>query len=388
MIFIPQELVDSIISKLDDIKSLKACCLAGPMFRDPCQQILLRSITLTCWPKNWAESPNFGAACILFEESPHVAAYIKHLKIILQVPPARFDSLCNLQQVLEKLVNVRWCMVTGHYRRLRWSALTPGLSAAFLHFFSQQSLRELHLQLISGIPSAAFRRPAPFISFQDVSIDAEDASQNAGTIENLVLNTESRDVYAFLACPQHQSHIAGLRRLSIDPNHDETMVLIVAAANTLQHIHFSCNDSEVRSTIPLPVLPALQFIEVLIGFSAQRITGVLDTITSILTSGASFALAEIVLTFRSSRGDSQLPRAPDTESMAALDAALTVHPAAPLIRWRVNFALKNGAEHFATFSDSVRRQMLHAETSGQLVIEEYRGCTQNEFGDEWPFRRA
>ncbi|KAJ7113057.1 hypothetical protein C8R44DRAFT_856086 [Mycena epipterygia] len=284
-------------------------------------------------------------------------------------------------------------MVTGHYLRLKWSALTPGLSAAFLHFFSQQSLRELHLQLIVDIPSVAFLRPAPFISFHDVSIDAGDASQHPhpGTMQNLVLHTGSRNVVAFLACPQHQSHITGLRRLSIDPKHGKTKVLILAAANTLQHIHFNCNGSELPSTIPLPALPALpalQFIEVLIGFPTQRITRVLDTITSILTSGASLALAEIVLTFRSSYDKSQFPHAPDTDSMASLDAALAVHPATPLLRWRVNFALKNGAEHFATFSDGVRREMPHAETSGKLVVEKYRGCTQNKFSDEWPFRRT
>ncbi|KAJ7113066.1 hypothetical protein C8R44DRAFT_741404 [Mycena epipterygia] len=383
MPFIPQELVDSIISKLGDIKSLKACCLAGPMFRDPSQRILLHSITLTCWPKNWSEYPNFGAACTLLEESPHVAAYIKHLKIILQVPPARFDSLCSLQQVLGKLVNVHWCMVTGHYLRLRWSALTPGLSAAFLRFFSQQSLRELHLQLIVGIPSAVFLRPAPSISFQDVSIDAGDTSHHAGAMQNLVLHAGSRNVVAFLACPQHRSHIAGLRRLSIDPNHDETMVLIVAAANTLQHIHFNCSNSRLGSTIPLPALPALQFIEVLTRFPAQRNTGVLDTITSILTSGTSLALSEIVLTICPLLEDSQFPRSPDTDSIAAFDIALAVHPAAPLIRWRVNF--KNSAEHFAAFSDRMRREMPHAETSGKLMVEEY---PKKELSGEWPFRRT
>ena len=94
--------------------------------------------------------------------------HITRLQIWLRDPPADFDSL---QQILAKLVNVRWCTIDGRYITFLWKDLTPALATAFIDFLSRQPLRGLHLNLIERIPPIAFLHAAPSLSFFQVYIN-------------------------------------------------------------------------------------------------------------------------------------------------------------------------------------------------------------------------
>ncbi|KAJ7720401.1 hypothetical protein B0H16DRAFT_1604592 [Mycena metata] len=369
---IPQELVNAIVSHLP-LASLKTCSLVDPTLRGPCQRILLRSITLKCWLSNWPEPPNLDEALGLLEDSPHVASYITHLTIKLQLPICA--HLSALQLILRKLDNITWCMVDGYYRRLEWtSLLTFGLSAVLAEFLGRESLRTLHLRRVRGFPAAIFRCTAPRLSLEDVEI-AESVQErvvpSGRTIVDLALGRGTDDLYPLLASPQFHSQTASLRRLSISP-HDKSVALISSVAASLQELQFHHKGTEPRSILALPPLPALKSIEFLIGFPGRRTTPVLDTITSILTSGTSPNLENITLSF-SWYGLTHSP-SPDANSLAALDAALSSHPNAPAIHWRMNFRLMdfNSAQQLSELAERVRTEMCNAKKMERLVVEEYQ----------------
>ncbi|KAJ7020047.1 hypothetical protein C8F04DRAFT_1145545 [Mycena alexandri] len=370
---IPQELINAIVSHLP-MASLKTCSLVDPTLRGPCQRILLRSISLKCWLSSWPEPPNLDAALGLLEESPHVAPYITHLTIRLQLPICA--HLSALQLILRKLDNVTWCMVDGYYRRLEWSSLlTFGLSAALAEFLGRESLRTLHLRRIRGFPAAIFRRTAPRLSLEDVEIaeSVQDPIVPPGrAIDDLALGRGTDDLYPLLASSQFHSQTASLRRLSISPHNDKCVALILSVAASLQELQFQDKGLESRSTLMLPPLPALKSIEFLIGFPGRRTHPVLDTINSILTSGTSPNLENITLSF-SWYGLTHSP-SPDAKSLAALDSALASHPNAPAIHWRMNFRLMDfeSAKQLSELAERVRREMWNAKKMERLVVEEYQ----------------
>ncbi|KAJ7468241.1 hypothetical protein B0H11DRAFT_45646 [Mycena galericulata] len=399
----PQELIDSIICEVDDVKSLKACALTAHSFRNPSQRQLLHSLTLQLRDASIGShtpSPNYAEFCTLLEESPHVAVYIKRLTIRLYYHTSR-GQWKKLQTVLGKLGNVRWCKFGGHYNRIVWNELTSEMCAAFTDFFARQPLRELHMYRISGIPPAVFlgsleKRGAdmlsgPYPGSSPEKVSGEDVSTSLPlylpSMRDLILDIATEDIYTLLVLPEFISHVAALRRVSIDPQYGHTKILIQAAADTLEHIHFSCMHYEaiMEASIVLPHLPALRFLEAYIGFPTHHVTFLLDTISSILTSNTSPRLAEIVLTFRFVNWEFQLPSVPDPQAMAKLDTVLVEHPAEPIIRWRMNFTLDYAAAHLAAFTDIVRDGMPKTRDLGKLSIEEYRDA--DEYTDQWPLRR-
>ncbi|KAJ7870671.1 hypothetical protein B0H13DRAFT_2350296 [Mycena leptocephala] len=100
---LPQELVHKIVCQLD-VRSLKACSLAGSPFRHTSQRILLRSITLD----GSTRPSNCIAAHALLTESPRVAAYITRLTIFLPSKDTiaeEVEEVESLVQILSRLTN-------------------------------------------------------------------------------------------------------------------------------------------------------------------------------------------------------------------------------------------------------------------------------------------
>ncbi|KAJ7458165.1 hypothetical protein FB451DRAFT_1564021 [Mycena latifolia] len=149
---VPHDVVDAIIDELDDIEALKTCSLAGTLFRDTSQRILLRSMTLT---NSANPSKNYRAACTLLKVSPHIAIYARRLQI--QIPSVHDSAdTSSLQDVLSKLANVQQCIVDSSDGLLTWNKLTPAVRSSFFSFLSRQRLRELRVQFIKALPVAAF----------------------------------------------------------------------------------------------------------------------------------------------------------------------------------------------------------------------------------------
>ncbi|KAJ6493219.1 hypothetical protein C8R45DRAFT_1136244, partial [Mycena sanguinolenta] len=115
---LPQELVDAILSEVDDLASLKARSLVESRFRVPSQRILLDRITLSGLSKvDQSHLENYGAVRTLLEESPQIATYITTLKLRLHLPSVDMQAVDtdSLQRVLRHLVNVRQFTLHGSY---------------------------------------------------------------------------------------------------------------------------------------------------------------------------------------------------------------------------------------------------------------------------------
>ncbi|KAJ6457248.1 hypothetical protein C8R45DRAFT_1110519 [Mycena sanguinolenta] len=141
---LPQELVQAIVREIDDIPSLKACALAGSIFRDASQRMLLWSLTLA--------PGNVDKAQTLLAESPHVATHITRL--IIRSPKAgvidtELETVQqNIQAVLDQLTNVRQCIINGIHGSDTTFILT------LFEFLVRQPLHELNVLGWGDVPSA------------------------------------------------------------------------------------------------------------------------------------------------------------------------------------------------------------------------------------------
>ncbi|KAJ6479493.1 hypothetical protein C8R47DRAFT_1219043 [Mycena vitilis] len=382
--FIPQELVNSIIHELHDIPSLKACALAGQMFRDPSQRVLLQSLTLTSWT---AVTGSFRAAYTLLMEAPHLRAYIKCLKIRLRLP---LTNLSDMQRVLDLLGTVHRLTIDGDLLSSRWSDIrTPHLSQIFVDFLERQPLQYLYLHRIARLPCSVFARAAPFISFEHVSLnDFEVPSLDVRVpiVEDLILQNGTQNIHSFFAHPHLQPQLGILRRLSINPRYDGASALLIACGNTIEHLHWNYDGPELLTNIPLPPLPVLRSLEIFIAFPAQRISYLLDTTTAILASGTSPMLNEVVFAFASARADYQLPPPPLEHALNALSTALAKHPASPSICWRTSFTLPAPGDHFAQLATHLKRYMPHVQAAGKMLVEKYQPA--ESIGNDWASRHA
>ncbi|KAJ7768944.1 hypothetical protein B0H16DRAFT_1518698 [Mycena metata] len=368
---IPQELIDNIITMVRDFRSLKACSLVGRIFRYSSQRILLQSMTLSASPLG-PRVRNFSAARTVLEDSPHIAQCVLHLNLFL-CHPGDFE---DLPEILRRLVNVVSFSIQGS-RPFEWSHLTPGISAALFSFLSGPSVQRLHMERIIGLPGAFVVHSAGSLSFNDVQI-ANDIEEppllDSPTFHSLMLRGRCGSIYNYLSRPALGVHLSGLRRLSINPQHPhtETINLITAVAASLEHLHFTCSGLRLEADfLALPALPTLRTVSGYNPYTSQWISGLAETITSILTSGTSPLLEEILLAFPNS-----LPELPIAPALA-LDAAICTHPASPSIRWRV---MVPGAIPLA-FAEGLGRCFPDAQARGRVLLEKY--VEESQYG--WPF---
>ncbi|KAJ7463647.1 hypothetical protein FB451DRAFT_458062 [Mycena latifolia] len=372
---IPQELIDAIVSEVDDKDCLKACSVVSSSFRGASQRILLSSLTLN--------GHLDSTVCTLLAESPHIVAYIKYLKI--KLPPSHHHNpseIQSLQLVLAKLTAVQECIVTGVYPDARWADLNPKLSSALLDFITRQSLRSLRLSIIKDIPRTVFHHlivSVPMLSFFQTYIEeAVDGSLADGpppssSIESLLLDPQSTSVSTLLTRPQFAAHTANLCRLSIVLG--DGMSMIWATARTLQHIRLDCtrlNAAHLRFRRQFPALPALRSLEIVLHFSQQMAPCFIDIISRILASDAHSKPAtinEIIVTF------CPTPMSPEPDFSArvftlpaALEKYLLSHPAVPRIRWR----LQHHEESYTQFTGFVRAAMPKMHVRGKVAFEQFK----------------
>ncbi|KAJ7023265.1 hypothetical protein C8F04DRAFT_189923 [Mycena alexandri] len=374
LIDVPQELVDNIVTMVGDFRSLKACSLAARIFRHRSQRILLQSMTLSASPRG-PRVQNFSAARTFLEDSPHVAQCVLHLKLFLRHP----GDFGDLQEVLGRLANVVSCSIEG-WRPFKWNHLPPGLSKAILSFLSGQSVQRLYMECIISLPGIIVIHSAASLSFYDVQIaqhTEEPLPLDSPVLHSLILRGRCGSIYSYLTGQALGVHLSGLRRLSINPQHTptETISLITAVAGNLEHIHFACSGLRLEADfLALPALPTLRSVSGFTHYTSQWISGLAETIISILTSGSSPYLKEVLLTFPS------LPELPIAPALA-LDAAICTHPANPSIRWRMKVP---GAEGIPlAFADDLRWCLPSAQARGRVSLEKY--VDESKYG--WPFCR-
>ncbi|KAJ7463325.1 hypothetical protein FB451DRAFT_1266144 [Mycena latifolia] len=369
---LPQELLDVIVGEVDDVAALKALSLTGSQVRDTSQRILLRSFSLTTG--RW---PNYAATKRFLEDSPHIAGYITRLAIEI---PQQHTDIETLQQVLNRLVNVRRCILDGVSDIFHWDELPPAFASDLLDFLQRQPLRELHVTVIKRLPVSALCRlvmAAPILSFFFVYLNLGDvlpyaAAPYASAREHLILESESEDICTVMARPESIVGVASLRRLSIPPHYVHAEPLIHAAASALQHLRLYCQTLVGALALSLPSLPLLNIIKFGLAFRDRAVPWFLATLIRILAPTSSPLLTDIIVTFFPVIEPYNLrPYLLGTELMTALDNALAAHPATPRIRWRLDFRGDAVAHDFDVFAEAVRRGMPKVQGAGRLALEAY-----------------
>ncbi|KAF7344491.1 hypothetical protein MSAN_01930900 [Mycena sanguinolenta] len=386
----PPELVDAIICEIDDLESLKACSLVALSWRSRSQRILFDTLTVTV--------ENYAALFKLLTESPHIASYITHLILRMMYAAMPVRDIESIPQILDKLHNVRRCMLAGLQSRMHTVPVSVNSQIAFpplvLDFLVRQQLRELSFICIH-IPASALwylLTTVPKLSFQESvvlpDIGAAETVVHTPVLRSLVLNS-TKDIGQYVVRPQNMRCLAALRHLSLRSTDDEWAgQLIEAICGTLEHIHLYFADSK-HPPRNLPQLPALRTLQLtfssevfvtastIVIVNPEVISRTADILSSFIFPEMLPALAEVKIE-QLSVGDIVFNPAPLLLPLSAvLDAALVAYLTPPSIHWFLD--MNDKGIIFARFADTVRRGMPRAYTTGRLVMKTYAASKTPHF---------
>ncbi|KAJ7841789.1 hypothetical protein B0H14DRAFT_1040419 [Mycena olivaceomarginata] len=340
--------------------TLQAYALVGSPFREPCQRILLRSMKI----ENRGVTNYFNVLGLL-EDSPHIAAYVRTLHLILPSRDAA-SEIESFQHLLEKFGNVAYLRIWGQADS-SWGDV-PGI----VQFIRRQTLEGLQIGSIIQLPFDLI----PFIlsSARTVCFTGVSAKPHGPhapmrpKVENLILLRESMGIDHVLLSPGLAPHIGSLRRLRIPLELGSGSGIIATSAHTLEEICFDClsvRSANGSTPFPLPDLPSLRFVEVRINTYYRNEEWFVDPICSLLTTTAEM----IVVTF--------YPRNPvreDTEqfvlseqTMHALNDALFNRGVFPRLQWRL--LVENDQLPLDALTAAVKRGIPRADLAGRLGVE-------------------
>ncbi|KAF7347186.1 hypothetical protein MVEN_01473400 [Mycena venus] len=388
MAFIPQELIDAIVSGIDDMCSLKACALAGSMFRKPSQRTIFHSLELN-------KLALLGRACRLFCDSPHIPAYITRLNIGFTWK-ASAAEVENLPDIFSKLENVQR-FTLGGIRHGDFSDV-PTFPSVLLDFLARQPLRELYI-FFSDISKTVFFRllaTSPVVSFfwvnvtdnngENPTLGARDKSEHSLTkVEDLDLRYTNAG--ELLAQPQFRLYTQVLRCLTFLACEVFEGASIFTVASYLQQLpHLNIFTSISKMHVDPSLYPASPHFAP--PNSPRRLgdigtTPVLPPQFSILFQPPSPRhLCSRTLSSRSphcrwkSAVGPEKPLVLDPALLLALDTALVTHPANPGILWRLDFNDNVDeparTKRFSEFIAEVQRGMPTVYPQGRLMFEQYK----------------
>ncbi|KAF8191867.1 hypothetical protein K438DRAFT_1935176 [Mycena galopus ATCC 62051] len=375
---LPQELVDIIVGIVDvgDVASLKAFSLVSLSFCAATQPILFRSLTL----KGHVRPSNYAAASRLFNESPHIGAYVKELT--MELPLATYlEGRKGIPAVLAKLTAVRRCIIDGGID-YKWDSLCD---ATLLEFVSRQPLQYLRLRAVKEIPPSwvkSFVASVPKLSFSLVTLRSDcspDPALPSMPITELVLDKGTTDVSDLFAA---QGYAIPLHRLTFHDGYP----LVAAAAPTLHHLRIGTPSISARGLEWQSVtsLPSLISFDIEVGFEDRTEAWVRDALTSIMRakvpagSGSRFRhLEEIVITY--------LPMweyTPPGEAyghfLEHIDTAISSLVPHPRLRWRLRFVGTGREERFLDLATFIVGQMPLLDALDRLTFETYEPSKWND----------
>ncbi|KAJ6457359.1 hypothetical protein C8R45DRAFT_1221929 [Mycena sanguinolenta] len=357
-----QELVQAIVREIDHIPSLRTCALAGSIFRHASQRVLFRSLALQI-------GANAQAAHRLLMQSPHIAIYVKRLSITLEGMDVDGDNLeQSLQQILDRLVNVRQCNTSLRFLR--------HISTSLFDFLARQPLHKLNIIESNGVPPAAILRlltTAPVVSFIDVFVEKEpfplDNPEYNPQVEELLIGTVNPKFYEPLAHPPLAStlrHLSILETYGAWPTVQIPQFMSIAAP-TLEDLYLG----GLTHHLILPALPSLRTITFRVWLDNWS-PWLLVIISSVVRT--SRLLAAIPISFSCifhTHSDFSFASA---EALTTLDVALAAQPGHPVIRYSLDFRPTPAedsacAKTLADFSVSIQTGMPKTHEQGGIIIE-------------------
>ncbi|KAJ6567957.1 hypothetical protein DFH09DRAFT_1080871 [Mycena vulgaris] len=377
---LPQELVDAVVHEVEDKKSLRACALASSCFLETSQRILFRSLKLNNHPTAT------GAWSTRLSESPHIAAYITNLSLLLSIRYTSPPEVQSLTDLLGKLINIRRCTLAGEPSS-RWAVLAP-VATSVVHFIQQQPLVELHILWLRGIPLsilAVLVSSARTVSFFTSDPDIGTPGIHPGGVPtsnptSLLLSHGCTTLCDVLARTEFSCYMKNVRQLgirSLGPTAEYSGKLIFAVASTLETIRLECDVLRDSTIPPLPPLTALRFIDLVHGSFTVKEEPWLISNLSLLLAASPSTLEEISIAYSRINRVFHPPYF-QPETTAALNRLLSESTASPRLRWRLNL---NETQSLSDFTAFIERAMPRTHKEGKLVIQRY------SFEDrlhEWP----
>ncbi|KAJ6502835.1 hypothetical protein C8R47DRAFT_1106915 [Mycena vitilis] len=385
MSVLPQEMIEAIVEQLDDIPSLKACCLAGSPFLTSSQRNLHCFLTIGLGLSLTA------ARCTFLEETPHIAAYITRISIQLSTNSAT-PEIRDFLRVLTVLTNVRTCVLRAARIRVHWERhISPYLSMCMTDFLLRQPLRELYVRTIDDIPIQVlvkFLHSASAISFSDSSLSNDmwgtaslpplpDASLAQPPVVKRLSFAHGCDNIVEMLARQQTFDPTALRELQItlprftdDEVYGHTVVCF--AARALESVTIALGGS---SPPPIPgftsPLPALRSLELKFAIAAPDLRWIADTVSTFLSASA--ALATLVISIHPFLASSDYPPLLATElvAMRTLEAELLTRPGVSRVIWR--FEKSSRYDMMSnSFAALMRRAMPKLHKQKRLCFERYR----------------
>ncbi|KAF7346751.1 F-box domain-containing protein [Mycena sanguinolenta] len=373
---LPPELIHAIVAEIHDTTSLKMCSLVAGIFLESCQRILFRSLMI-------AKDGDHVESLVLWsrlQQSPHLGLYFESLVCTLpslNAPHAELNALCA---VLDRLTNIRQCVLVGdaiQADRCQWHSLPSQLSAAILKFIQRPQLSQLHIFSIASLPGdvLAMCLAARTLSLVEVSVDtmtaADAVAPFSAAVENLSISCcpGAGGIVDILRSPQYSSNVAKIRNLWVEDRVGSK--LIWTLAENLQHIRID-TDTDTGSladfvSIP-PQLSCLRSFEVALSFHERDDPSFVPILTS-LAEAASATLQEICVTYAPMYG-LQFNPSLVPQTMAGVEIAIVGCVGSPRIRWRLD-PLRNPETFFDTFSASLVEGMPRLHKEGRLIVEKY-----------------
>ncbi|KAF8152091.1 hypothetical protein K438DRAFT_2026862 [Mycena galopus ATCC 62051] len=365
MISIPQELVDSIISEVNGLTSLKACSLVCSSFREASQRILLRSLRIA------DNTPDYTAAYTLLVESPHIARYIRTLRVRLTwvalTAPSDTEVLVLL---LEKLTSVDRFSIAAD---CAWDAISAVVPAV-LNFIQRQKLDELHLSLIDDLPASVLAftlTHASMLSFHLVTMGTSEPKSlrkepiAVGQTKSLSL-IDCNSLDNVLDQQDLRPYTANLQTLSIRPQLGYSGNAMSGAARTLKHLLLDCAGLILGPPVcRLPPLPVLRTVQFEIPFSHPGFYEVWFTamFASFLPSIPP-SVIEISVTDSTTVYPDPLP----ANTLAKIDNLLADYATGPSLRWRVGLP-EAGPPYLHDFEANIQQRMPRLHLKRRVTVD-------------------
>ncbi|KAJ6500219.1 hypothetical protein C8R47DRAFT_1110938 [Mycena vitilis] len=361
----PQELIDAIVDNVSGKYTLKRCSLVSPQFCHPCQQILFRSLALDDYP------PRYSSVLALLNESPHIAGYIKDLRVRLTwVPISDLSHIADFIRLMGKLQEVNRLAVAAI---CDWDALAP-VTPTIVNLIQTGRLTELQFKYIEDLPPAVLilsLATTSTFSLTQVSVASidEPSEENATTpvIRKLVLSN-CKGLGHLLARRQYSPYITHIQTLCVKS--DLCSHLMAAVGQTLEHIELDCSAIQ-----PLPSLANLHSIDLVIPRTGLDELWLLSAFTIFLDSAPTTLkrLSVIMLDSKIIAENLQMPL------LGKLDIILAACISAPCVCWKVSFTPDEDGQQVSAFRQIVETGMPRLLGNGKVTVE------QMEDVRKWPW---
>ncbi|KAJ7766609.1 hypothetical protein B0H16DRAFT_1521980 [Mycena metata] len=266
-LWLPQELIDTIVDELDDTPCLTVCSRAAKAFVVPCQRRIFHTMVLLSEESGYTKT--YQRAWDLLSSAPHLVAYVRDLTAVWPIVATDRRPFVS---VLRLLTNVRRFTISTDGQYTNWDG-EENLMSAILAVISLPFLDRLHILRVFGVPSSLICHAAS--SVRVLSLDPCPSSGTLGTHSpppstippplehlNLLSSRSTHHIGQLVLMLSANGHLRKIRHLAITLGgdvYDEPENVLASVSATLRHLEI--NYPGRHEAIRIPQLNLLQNLE-------------------------------------------------------------------------------------------------------------------------------